>query len=238
MTTKTVREFAVQLPGATRIFEKLGIDYCCGGEKALPDACAEAGVSEEKVLALLDEALRAEEAFTPGRNWNTEPLSALTAHIVAKHHGYLREELPRLGALIAKVCCAHGKNHPELLAVQAIFQDLEQELSGHMLKEEQILFPYVEQLEKVVKQGEPIPAPFFGTVRNPIRMMMQEHDDAGAALRGLREQSAGYTVPADGCTSYETLYRALETLERDLHQHIHLENNILFPRAAELEARA
>jgi regulator of cell morphogenesis and NO signaling len=211
-TSRTVREVAVELPGATRIFEKLGIDYCCGGSKPLAEACLAA------------------------RNRNKAPLSDLASYIVTRHHGFTREELPRLNQLLAKVCSVHGENHPELRKLQVIFQELQEELTAHMFKEEQILFPYIENLERAVANGEPVPTPVFGTVRNPVRMMMQEHDDAGQALRDLRKASSNYKVPADGCISFRTLYRALEEFEKDLHQHIHLENNILFPRAAELEA--
>jgi len=234
-TMKTVREVAVELPGATRIFEKLGIDYCCGGGKALDEACLAAGVSADDVIALLEEA---GSTAAEARDWNAAPLSELVAHIVTRHHGFTREELVRVSNLLAKVCSVHGENHPELHRLHTVFQELKHELTSHMLKEEQVLFPYIENLETAVRRGEPVPTPFFGTVRNPVRMMMQEHDDAGQALRDLREVSSNYQVPADGCITFRTLYQALEEFERDLHQHIHLENNILFPRAAELEAGA
>jgi regulator of cell morphogenesis and NO signaling len=234
-TMKTVREVAVEFPGATRIFEKLGIDYCCGGGKALEEACLAAGVSADNVIALLEEA---GSTAAEARDWKIAPLSELVAHIVTRHHGFTREELVRVSNLLAKVCSVHGENHPELRRLHTVFQELKHELTSHMLKEEQVLFPYIENLETAVRRGEPVPTPYFGTVRNPVRMMMQEHDDAGQALRDLREVSSNYQVPADGCISFRTLYQALEEFERDLHQHIHLENNILFPRAAELEAGA
>ena len=234
-TMKTVREVAVEFPGATRIFEKLGIDYCCGGGKALDEACLAAGVSADDVIALLEEA---GSTAAEARDWKIAPLSELVAHIVTRHHGFTREELVRVSNLLAKVCSVHGENHPELHRLHTVFQELKHELTSHMLKEEQVLFPYIENLETAVRRGEPVPTPFFGTVRNPVRMMMQEHDDAGQALRDLREVSSNYQVPADGCITFRTLYQALEEFERDLHQHIHLENNILFPRAAELEAGA
>jgi regulator of cell morphogenesis and NO signaling len=234
-TMKSVREVAVEFPGATRIFEKLGIDYCCGGGKALEEACLAAGVSADNVIALLEEA---GSTAAEARDWKIAPLSELVAHIVTRHHGFTREELVRVSNLLAKVCSVHGENHPELHRLHTVFQELKHELTSHMLKEEQVLFPYIENLETAVRRGEPVPTPYFGTVRNPVRMMMQEHDDAGQALRDLREVSSNYQVPADGCISFRTLYQALEEFERDLHQHIHLENNILFPRAAELEAGA
>ena len=237
-TTRTVREVAVELPGATRIFEKLGIDYCCGGSKPLAEACLAAEVAPEKVVALLEQAGNGAPNSVSTRNWSTAPLSDLAAYIVTRHHGFTREELTRLSELLAKVCSVHGENHPELREIHTVFQELKHEMTGHMSKEEQVLFPYIENLERAVSRGEPAPTPFFGTVRNPIRMMMKEHDDAGDALRSLRRVSSNYKVPADGCVSFRTLYQALEEFEKDLHEHIHLENNILFPRAAELEAGA
>ncbi|HEX2521676.1 MAG TPA: iron-sulfur cluster repair di-iron protein [Terriglobia bacterium] len=236
--TKTVREVAVELPEATRVFEKLGIDYCCGGGKPLQEACLAAGVPTEKVVALLEETANRAANSIKARDWNSAPLADLVAYIVTKHHGFTREELVRLSELLEKVCSVHGENHPELRRLHTIFQELKNELTGHMSKEEQILFPYIENLAAAVERREPVPTPLFGTVRNPIRMMIQEHDDAGQALRGLREASSNYQVPADGCVTFRTLYQALEEFEKDLHQHIHLENNILFPRAADLEASA
>ena len=149
----------------------------------------------------------------------------------------MREESPRIEALAAKVVGVHGKNHPELLRVQAIFSALAEELRVHLMKEEQILFPYVLLMEESTLAGEPAPPAMFGTVVNPVRMMMQEHDGAGEALRSLRSVTNEYTLPADACISYRTLYQALQGYEADLHQHIHLGNNILFPRAVAMEAK-
>ena len=236
--TKTVREIAVEQPRASRIFENLGIDYCCGGSKALQEACFAAGIPTERVVALLEEASNDTESSSETRDWNSAPLSELVAYIVTKHHAFTREELPWLNQLLVKVCAVHGEHHPELRNLEVIFRGLEVELIGPMLKEEHILFPYIEALETAVANGETGPKPLFGTVRNPVRIMMQEHDDAGQALRSLREASSNYQVPPDGCTTFRMLYQALEEFEKDLHQHIHLENNILFPRAAELEAGA
>jgi regulator of cell morphogenesis and NO signaling len=234
---QTVRDLAVAVPGATRVFEKLGIDYCCGGGQSLHDACMGAGVSVDEVMANLE---RAKERYggEPGEDalWQERTLSDLMTRIVEKHHAYTKAELTRLDQLTGKVAGVHGQNHPELLTVRSNFLLLQKDLIPHMLKEEQVLFPYVRQLEEAARAGRPAPMPFFGTVRNPIAMMMKEHDTAGDLLRELRDASGNYTVPADGCISYKTLYEALQELERDLHQHIHLENNILFPRAVEMEA--
>jgi regulator of cell morphogenesis and NO signaling len=234
-TMKTVRELAVELPGATRIFEELGIDYCCGGERSLQEACLAAGVLTERAVYLLDRAELITGEGMDGGPWAGRPLSKLTSYIISKHHAFAMEKLVRLSRLFPKVCSAHARNHPELLRLQFLFQSLAEELTEHMQKEEQILFPYIEQMEDAVRRSEPVPTPFFGTVHHPVRGMVLEHDNAGQVLRKMRRVSSGYSVPADGCTSFKALYQALEAFERDLHQHVHLENNILFPRALEME---
>jgi len=143
--------------------------------------------------------------------------------------------MARLEPLIDKVIGAHGENHPELREVGGLFQKLCADINPHMFKEEQVLFPYVVEMERAVLQNRPRPSAPFGTVNNPIRMMMMEHDTVGEILRELSLVSSNYTVPADGCISYQTLYQALDAFEKDLHQHIHLENNILFPKAIAME---
>lgn len=230
-TAKTVREIAVEMPHATRVFEKFGIDYCCGGAKTLEQACNAANLQVEAVLS----SLEAPAAPAAAQEWSTGPLGELIKHIVDTHHNYVKSETPRLDALIAKVCGVHGKNHPELLEVQKVFRGLGAELSSHMMKEENILFPYLARMEQTIQSGRPSMRPPFGTVENPIHMMMMEHDSAGDALRELRRLTTDYAPPADACISYQTLYKALADYEADLHQHIHLENNILFPRAVEME---
>ena len=237
-STKTVRDLAVEMPAATRVFEALGIDYCCGGGRSLQDACNTAGLAVDEVVRSLEEIEQTGMGEGSLRDWGTEPLSQLASYIVNKHHTFTRGELDRLEPLLEKVCSVYGQRQPELLRIQALFRDMKEELITHMLKEEQALFPYVNQMEKAVENEQMIPAAFFGTVRNPIRMMMLEHDRAGEMLKEIRELSSGFTVPADACISYQTLYRALEELEKDLHEHIHLENNLLFPRAVEMEAAA
>jgi regulator of cell morphogenesis and NO signaling len=162
-------------------------------------------------------------------------LAQLADHIVSKHHVFTRNELERLTQLLTKVCSVHGANHPELFQIQSEFQKLESDLCPHMLKEENILFPYIKRLENAVVASGPAPFAPFGTVRNPIAAMMREHDAAGDILKNIRKLSGDFALPEGACISYSTLYGALEELEADLHQHIHLENNILFPRAAEME---
>jgi regulator of cell morphogenesis and NO signaling len=231
---RTVRELALEDPSVTRVFEKLGIDYCCSGNISLEQACRTASLDIDQVVESLEKAhaspvLRAQD-------WQIETLGALIAHIQSTHHKYTREEITRLGPLFEKVCTVHGKNHPELLWIHQLFQDLAQELTAHMMKEEMILFPYIARMEAAVMRNEPIPRPPFGSVQNPVSMMEHEHDSAGNALRAMREASNGYSAPADACVSFQALYRALAEFEGDLHQHIHLENNILFPRAIAIES--
>jgi len=229
---KTVRELALENPAATRIFEKLHIDYCCGGNRSLDDACRAAGVDVEKVLT----ALETPEAAPADTDWATAPLAELVDHIRTTHHAYTRDALARIPLLLDKVCSKHGQNHPELAGIQVNFADLGAELGPHLMKEEMVLFPYIVRMEEAVLSGDPVIPPPFGTVANPVRMMMAEHDGAGELLREIRTASGNFTAPPDACITYQTLYRALEEFEADLHQHIHLENNILFPRALAMES--
>ncbi len=235
--TRTVREFATEIPNAIRAFERLGIDYCCGGSKSLSDACVRAHIAVEDVLRALEQGSnfkQSPDASLP--DFATGTLGDLIEHILTKHHAYVKQELPRLHQLLNKVVSVHGKNHPELGQIQQTFQRMFAELISHMMKEEHILFPHIVALEDAVSHGRPKPKPAFGTVSNPVHMMELEHDSAGAALKAIRDLSANYTAPEDGCFSYKTLYAALNEFETDLHQHVHLENNILFPRAIELES--
>jgi regulator of cell morphogenesis and NO signaling len=169
------------------------------------------------------------------KNWQSEPIAALIAHIKDTHHKYTREEIGRLTALLAKVCSVHGNNHPELFQIRDRFLALSSELTSHMMKEEMVLFPYMLRLEAAATGNAPVARAPFGSVQNPIAMMEHEHDSAGNLLHAMREASSGYTAPADACVSYQTLYQSLAAFEADLHQHIHLENNILFPRAVAME---
>ena len=232
---RTVRELALQNTAATRVFEGLGIDYCCGGNQSLGDACRASNLSVDQVIDSLEMAEEAAHATQKDRDWQIEPLADLIAHIKNTHHQYMREEMARLVPLLEKVCAVHGKNHPELQQVQSSFQSLVQELTTHMMKEERVLFPYIVRMEEAVIQKEPVLPPPFGSLQNPVSMMEHEHDSAGHALRAMREASCGYTAPGEACISYQTLYKALANIETDLHLHIHLENNILFPRAIAME---
>jgi regulator of cell morphogenesis and NO signaling len=234
-TTKTVRDYAIETPQTIPVFEKLGIDYCCGGNRPLDEACAAANLNLDQVLKQLEGAV-AEPVRPSDRELRAGSLAELIAHIVRTHHGFVRAQVPEIERLFEKVYTKHGVNHPELAKMRNVFGDLGQELMMHMMKEENILFPYIERMEESVVEREPILPPPFGTIQNPIRMMEHEHDNAGIAFRALREASQNFTPPADACTSFRALYTALENFEKDLHQHIHLENNVLFPRAVEMES--
>jgi len=234
--TRTVRDLATEIPNATRTFEKLGIDYCCGGAKSLTDACAQARIPVDDVLRALElgsDFHQATEVALP--DYSAASLSDLIDHILTIHHAYVKQELPRIHQLLNKVVSVHGKNHTELGKIQQIFQNVITELNSHMMKEEQILFPFIVALEQAANTGKPAPRPGFGTVNNPVHMMELEHDSVGAALKEISGHTSGYTAPDEACFSYKTLYSALKEFEADLHQHVHLENNILFPRAIKLE---
>jgi len=235
-TAKTVGELAAENPAAQRIFEKLGIDYCCHGSRTLDEACGISGLSPEMVNDALDMAAETARATSSSHNWNEEPLADLIAHIRNTHHQFTRAEVARLVPLFNKVCAAHGTRHPELEEMRQTFAALGHELGLHLMKEELLLFPYIVRMEEAVVEKTPFPPAPFGSVRNPVAMMVNEHDGAGEALRDLRTASNGYALPADACASYRALYQALVAFEADLHQHIHLENNILFPRAVAMES--
>lgn len=231
----TVREVALQKPQSRRLFERLRIDYCCGGNQALAAACASAGVDVDKVMEMLAEATQSTAQHEDGLDFQNASLNELIEHILKTHHLFTKSEMDRLEALTTKVINAHGERHPELIQLGELFKQLCGDLKPHMFKEEQVLFPYITAMTQAASQNQPAPFAPFGTVNNPVRRMMMEHDTAGQILRELRALASDYKVPPDACISYQTLYEALENLEKDLHQHIHLENNILFPKALDME---
>ena len=230
-TERTVAEIVFERPQAAEVFERLGIDYCCGGRKPLAVVCGEAGIDVDHVADLLERTNQSGEA----ENWSAQSLASLISHIVQKHHSYCREESLRLQALLAKVISKHGEHHPELTQVEELFTVLCKELSMHLMKEEQMLFPYIIALEQSETDKSVAPQAPFGTVQNPVRMMMMEHDDAGRVIKEIRSLTGNFVPPQDACNSFKVLYQSLEAFAADLHLHIHLENNLLFPRAIALE---
>jgi regulator of cell morphogenesis and NO signaling len=236
----TVRELVGQYPQTRALFEKHGIDYCCGGGKCLADVAEEHGLKLSSLVDALENALQAapDKAEATDKDWNAAPLGDLVKHIVEVHHGYMKTALPRLRSLVPTVLKAHGTHHGDVLRqAQDLFNALDAELSSHLMKEEQVLFPYLVALETHVREGTPKPQAPFGSARNPIRQMEHEHESAGEALAKLRDVTNNYTLPPDACPTFGAMYEELQCMEADLHQHIHLENNILFPRAIELEGR-
>jgi regulator of cell morphogenesis and NO signaling len=231
----TVKDIALANPAARQVLEEARVDYCCGGGKSLQEACVHAGVSSEEILKRLRENSR--QVSATDVNWTSAPLSTLTAYITNNHHAYVRQAIPRVTVLLEKVLTKHGEKHSELAEMEIAFREVGKEMIMHMQKEEQILFPYIERLDRAANRKDPLEPPFFQTVKNPIHAMMMEHDSAGELVRRIRQASADYQPPPDACTSYRALLQELHQFECDLHQHVHLENNILFPRAVELEAQ-
>lgn len=228
LDTATVGEIVATNFRAAGVFERFGIDFCCGGRRSIADACRQAGVDPGVVVAEL-KALSHETAEDDVTGWS---IGEIIDHIVSHHHGYVRSALPAISQHLATLVRVHGERHPELARVAAHFEQMKQDLEQHLLKEERVLFPYVRQLSQ---RHEAMPPSPFGTVENPIRMMELEHREAADELRLIRELTDGYTPPADGCATYTACLAELERFEHDLHRHVHLENNVLFPRAVALE---
>jgi len=221
---------------AAAVLDRHGLDFCCGGKRTLQEACAARGVSTgaiEAELAAL--GARRPGADSPDNSWAPDEL---TRYIVRRHHSYVRAQAPVISAHLAKLVSVHGERHPELASAVQHFAALDAELRMHMMKEEELLFPYIRALSVSVEDGREAPPNMFGTVRNPIRMMEAEHLAAGDELATLREITGGFRAPADGCTTYRVCFEELEAFDADLRRHIHLENNVLFPMAVALEARA
>ena len=231
---RTVGQIVAENLALAQVFERHQIDYCCRGHRTLSEACADSGTPLETIEAEL--AATAPEATAV--DWTTARLAKLIHYIVDRHHSYLRRTLPSVDEKLSKLVEAHAESHGAMLSqLRGVFARLRAELEAHMQKEELILFPAIARLEDASDRGDPPPAAPGGTVNNPIRMMVHEHDDAGAALRSLRSLSDNYAPPEDACTTFRALYAQLQEMEADLHSHIHLENSILFVRAAEMEER-
>lgn len=237
---KRVCDLALIDPRIRAALEKLGIDTCCGGKLPLADAVAHAGLSLDTVWDTLNAAMKENPAVQPdSRDWSIASLAELADHIESVHHTYLWTNLPILSERFEKVVRAHGAKHGELLQdLQKTFAGLRGELEPHLRKEEQVLFPYLRQMSQALAKDESMPQMHCGSVGNPIRQMEAEHENAGAALQHLRERSGNYTLPEDACPTFAALYKGLQEMEADLHEHIFLENNILFPLAEEAERTA
>lgn len=229
----TIGEMVVADYRKAEVFRKYGIDYCCGGKKTVSEVCLSKGLDPQSIqeeLAELDK-----KPDTADQDFNNRALDVLADHIVRRHHGYVAAALPMLHELTAKVARVHGERHPELLDIARHFEAVAGELRMHMQKEEQVLFPYITKMVEAQRESLPAPRPFFGTIENPIRIMEAEHETAGEGMEAIRRLSGDYTPPEGACTSYRVLFAKLDEFEQDLHQHVHLENNILFPKSIALE---
>ena len=229
----TVRDLVVRDFRAASVFHRYGIDFCCGGGKPLADVCRAKRLDEGQVIEEIERACAAPTGQPAFTEWEADTLAR---YIVGQHHGYCREAMPTIAAHARKLAQVHGPANPELIDIAATFDDVCREMTSHMLKEEHVLFPHIERLAATRRAGlQPFPAP-FGDVGNPIRAMEAEHEHAGAAMARIRELAHDYEVPAHGCTTWRVTLQELEAFEQDLHLHVHLENNILFPKARALAA--
>lgn len=229
----TIGEVVAQYYRTAEVFNRLGIDFCCGGKTTLEKACSEKNLAFETLAVELGNALQA--TGLPSANAIDWAPDFLAEYIVQTHHRYLREALPFLLQYSAKIARVHGERHPELKIVEKQLSLLAEELITHLAKEEEILFPYIKRLYALQGQNTGALQPPFGTVQNPIRMMEHEHEEAGAILENLRELTHNFTPPAAACASYQVTFAKLNELDQDLRWHIHLENNVLFPKALLLE---
>ena len=214
------------------VLNRFGIDFCCGGRRTLADACQARKVDAAQVLTEVS-AVCTSSADTAPRFSEWEP-QTLVAYIVGNHHTYVRRALPLVASYLGKLAATHGKAHPELTEVEQLWGQVSSEMIAHMAKEEQVLFPHIVALADAVPRGEAVAAPPFPSIEFPIRMMEEEHESAGEVMARIREITEGYTPPADGCVTYRVCFQELHAFEQDLHAHVHLENNILFPKARAL----
>lgn len=229
----TIGELVAKDYRKAQVFKKFGIDFCCGGKKTLSEVCNKKGIDIHRVEDELKNV--DQQSQRTGDNYQNWELDFMCDYIINTHHNYVRESIPFLSEISQKVARVHGEHHPELVKVAEVFSGIAADLSMHLMKEENILFPYIKEMVLAKKTGMSLPQSQFGQVANPISVMEQEHEGAGEDLSEIRELTNNYDVPADACTSYRILFKKLEEFEDDLHQHVHIENNILFPKAIELE---
>ncbi|MFL6201461.1 MAG: iron-sulfur cluster repair di-iron protein [Thermoanaerobaculia bacterium] len=227
-----IADIASQNPATIRVFQRFGIDFCCGGKRPVAEACSEKQMTFGELQRELEMAGGPSATEIPGAD---AKLGELIRFIVDRYHADLRTELPRLSQMAAKVLDAHGPRHPELADLATTLRGLREELESHMIKEERVLFPYVEKLEALAADGKRLSGSPFGSIQAPIGMMEHEHDVAARFLARLREITNAHTPPEDACNTFRGLYHGLAELEKALHEHIHLENNVVFPRATKLE---
>ncbi|MEP1032244.1 iron-sulfur cluster repair di-iron protein [Ekhidna sp.] len=218
---------------AATVFKERNIDFCCNGDRTIGEACALKKIDENEVLNALEKVIHGKN--TPTDHPKDMTPDVLADYIVETHHTYVEKKLPELKAYLKKVAAVHGEHNPEVIKIHELFEASAGELAMHMKKEEMILFPFIRQMMKAKASGEPLIPPHFGTAENPINMMKHEHATEGDRFREIAELSNNYTPPTHACNTYRVSYAMLQEFENDLHRHIHLENNILFPKALKLE---
>lgn len=231
----TVGELAAADARKAAVLQQYGIDFCCGGRRLLSQACAEAGVNEAELIAALDRAAQQTATVAASAAFDRWSPDFLADYIFNQHHHYYYAEAPVINDLVEKVVTRHVDHAPELKQVQALWRQLSAELNTHFLEEEKVVFPFIKAVVKARQSGEVSELQSYPSITEPIQIMECDHEDAGALLAVLRTTTNGYTPPEGTCTSFALLYQKLSELEADLHQHIHLENNILFPKALKLE---
>lgn len=214
------------------VFKKYGIDFCCKGGRTIADACEKKGIDEQKIYEEIENLPKSGGANIDFTSW---PLDLLADYVEKTHHRYVEEKTPVLQAFLDKLCKVHGDRHPELFEIRELFDESAKDLAAHMKKEELILFPFVRNMIKAQQTGEVLRQPHFGTVENPVNMMQHEHAVEGERFEKIAKLTDGYTPPADACNTYKVAFAMLQDFENDLHTHIHLENNILFPKSIHLE---
>ncbi|HVZ57558.1 MAG TPA: iron-sulfur cluster repair di-iron protein [Chitinophagaceae bacterium] len=229
----TLGELAAADFRKAQVFKRYGLDFCCGGKKTLHQACTEKKISESEVIRELHEVdqLSSQESL----HYNEWDPAFLADFIVNNHHAYVKKSVVPLNELATKVARVHGQEHPETRAIAELVGRVTSELSSHMVKEEQVLFPYIKQLTRRAEAGEPAGTVLFGSVQNPVQVMEDEHEQVGRDMARMKELSGGFAIPEGACASFTLLYKWLSEFEEDLTRHVHLENNILFPKAIELE---
>ena len=230
----TVAEIVTNNIKTADVFKKNGIDFCCGGGISIKKACEKKDLSLEEIL---NELANVNNPVSNAYNYDSWKLDFLVDHIVNIHHTYVTESIPLILQYAARVAKVHGHHYTEVVEINRLFIDVANELSSHLKKEEQVLFPFIKELLNADSNGEKAAKQHFGTVNNPIRMMEEEHENAGDIMKEIKKLSNNFTPPEGACNTFKALYAKLEEFEQDLHQHIHLENNILFPKAILLEKK-
>lgn len=235
MTTRTIGSYVAEDYRAAAVFNKYGIDFCCRGGRTIEEVCTKKELNSEELTEELEKVLSQKNGqYIDFKTW---PLDLLADYIEKTHHRYVEENSTVLLQFLDKLCKVHGQNNPELFEIHKLFNETAQDMAQHMKKEELILFPFIHKLMKASINGTKVETPHFGSVENPVNMMMEDHDAEGVRFRKIAKLSDNYNPPADACNTYRVTYAMLKEFEDDLHKHIHLENNILFPAAIKLEEK-